>query len=138
MNTETHVRDDESGVDAEILAAVGPQDGVTYYHGGPRNLRKILPVSVTGAKGQAHYGNHLAKPHKVYLTTDPKCAALFACGYPKGSIYIVRPVGELVEDPDCVQKGLSFECEKADVVKEIRLKPSMARFIRQAVMSDEK
>lgn len=111
-------------------------ENITYYHGGPAGLRKILPSMLHGTKGQRHYGNHLVKPDKVYVTTEYNAAALYAAMHPKGSVYVVRPIGDLVADPDCVQAGLSFECDKADVIKETRLKPSEMRMIRDAIMAD--
>lgn len=109
---------------------------VKYYHGGPRGLRKILPQGVTQAVGQKHYGNNVTKADKVYITTDPIAAAMYASMHIKGSVYEVLPEGELVHDPDCFQNGLAYECDRAHVVKEIRLKPSEARGMRNIIMSD--
>lgn len=105
----------------------------TYYHGGPKGLRMILPSRFHSTRGQKHYGNHLVKEDRVYITTDPVAAAMYAAMHKKGSVYRVEPVGELVADPDCTLSGLSYECEKAKVLKETRLKPSEIKLIRAAL-----
>ena len=36
-------------------------------------------------------------PGSVYVTTDREYARLYAAGYPRGALYRVEPIGELVE-----------------------------------------
>jgi len=96
----------------------------SYFHGGPRGLRRILPPSVTGAHSSAEFGNHVVRHDRVYVTTNYTAAAMYAALQPcgKGVVYEVRPLGKLEHDPDCKDLGLSFQCESALVLKATRLK----------------
>lgn len=107
-----------------------------YYHGGPRGLRKILPACFTGTKGQSYYGNMVADPHKVYVTASWEAACMYAAQFEKGSVYEVLPIGKVEHGPDCVVPGLSFMCDRANVVKEYRLKPSETKELRKALLHD--
>ena len=104
-----------------------------YYHGGPKGLMAILPRTRTGAKGQRKYGNRVALPQKVYVTTDFHAALMYASQFKKGSVYTVHPNGEIKPDPDCTLNGLSFECDSADILNEQRIAPSTLSAIRLAL-----
>lgn len=99
-----------------------------YFHGGIGTLRVgmlILPSSETGAHTTADYGAEgVCRRDKVYLTSRENAAAIFAlmspCG--NGAVYEVEPIGTLEPDPDCSLPGLSFQCEKARVLRIIRLR----------------
>lgn len=54
---------------------------------------------------------------RVYVTTDPVAAVMYAAMHPSGgSIYRVQPEGPIVDDPDCVELGLSYECGRARIL----------------------
>jgi len=94
---------------------------VKYYHGGYGGLREgklVLPPSITGALSCADYGAHnVCRRDRVYITTGVEEARYIASKTPGGKVYEVFPIGELADDPDCSEKGLSFECVKARVVR---------------------
>lgn len=102
-----------------------------YWHGGKRGLAVgslLLPPSVTGEVPVAAYaplGQSLpANPERVYVTTDEAAALMYAVMHPsKGSVYRVRPLGELALDPDCSAPGLSWECASA-VIESVRVPSS--------------
>lgn len=101
------------------------------YHGGPKGLKEILPRTKTAVKGQEAYGNKVAKPDKVYVTSDYHAALMYASQFKKGSVYYVEPIGHLEHDEDCISVGLSFTCDAARVLKEERQPPSHLAKIRQ-------
>lgn len=112
---------------------------MNYFHGGRPGMSRgqyVLPPSITGAKGLAAYGNHIAERCRIYVTPDYTAAAMYAASLPKGEIYLVEPLGELKADPDCSQPGLSFSCERARVVKRFKLKPEQRRMIISALLED--
>ena len=81
-----------------------------YFHGGMPGLTAgdlILPGSpnfVDGCKicdahkaGESHEFDPLTKhADRVYVTTDREYARFYASKYPRGDLYSVEPVGELV------------------------------------------
>lgn len=74
-----------------------------YYHGGVPHLRdEILPPERTGIASTADYGAEgVCRPDRVYLTTVPEVALIFAAGAPSrepGWVYEVEPFGELEPD----------------------------------------
>jgi hypothetical protein len=76
-----------------------------YFHGGPPGLRgEILPPKMTGVPSTAQYGAEaVCRLDRVYLTTLPDAAVLFAAGAPSaqpGWVYEVTPFGEVEPDPD--------------------------------------
>lgn len=111
---------------------------VRYFHGGPKGRQRggfILPPNLTRAKTLANYGaGGVCRTDRVYVTTDLRAALLYAAGVPKGVIYEVKPVGELEPDPDCLEPGLSFQCESAKVVRVIKPRPNEIEMARHALM----
>lgn len=107
-----------------------------YYHGGPRGLRAILPPSKTGARSTGDYtgARHIHDQNAVYVTTDYGAAVLYACGHTKGCVYQVQP-HNLRFDPDCTEPGLSFECDRADVIARFRLKGKELKLARRALVA---
>lgn len=107
-----------------------------YYHGGVRRLKagdRILPPDQTGARSMADLDTapddmraQLARVHRtdrVYLTTDPAAARMYAAFYPGGdarrggTVYRVEPEGEIEPDPDYLpDDGGSIACPSARVV----------------------
>lgn len=96
----------------------------TYYHGGPAGRQKgafLLPPVTTGAKTTADFGAAaVCRRDRVYVTTEFNAALIFASGSRNGVVYVVEPLGTLERDPDCTQEGLSFECERARIVRVIK------------------
>lgn len=92
-----------------------------YYHGGYGGLKEggmLLPPSITGAKSCADYGaGHVCRRDKVYITTDVDVARFAATMTPNGKVYEVFPLGVLGPDPDCLEPGHSFECDRARIVR---------------------
>lgn len=54
----------------------------------------------------------------------------------KPTVYEVLPVGELVPDPDCLEPGLSWECERAEVLSSVRIDKLTVDHIRRTMMED--
>ncbi|ANN98180.1 hypothetical protein [Mycobacteroides abscessus] len=110
----------------ESRAATGD---VRYFHGGAPGLRPGAIIEPT--TGTAHLvdgcptcearrrGEPLDTddndPNLVYVTTDRDYARIYAAGYPRGALYVVEPIGELVDrsEHDPVP---SWGCPSARVV----------------------
>lgn len=109
----------------------------TYYHGGIPGLlpgQFILPPAETKQASLSDYGaGGIHRRDRVYVTTDPQAAALYAAMHPskKGVVYQVEPQGELEPDPDCREPGLSFQCDRARIVSRTKLKGKLAAKIRK-------
>lgn len=117
---------------------------MNFYHGGQAGLRVhgfILPPRESGARDTLLAAakdaglNTPARDDVVYVTTLYDAAVMFAALHPSGgAIYRVRPIGALIEDPDCKVPGESFECERAQILEVIRLKPRQRdRWLRHAL-----
>lgn len=104
------------------------------YHGGPAGLSRIIPPSKSGAQGTAKFGG-VGNPDRVYVTPDYAAALLYAAATPAPRVYVVRPVGALEHDPDCLDVGLSYECESAEVVRAIRPPRKQIARARKALVS---
>lgn len=107
-------------------------DTPTYWHGGPAGLnpgdtllpRTQLPQlppafgSVTGEQLAAldQYAEH--DPAHVYVTTDEQLAGHFAGWHARhpagGTVYEVRPDGQLTTDPDF--PAVSYRCPSATII----------------------
>lgn len=91
-----------------------------YYHGGKPGRKRgefLLPPSKTKVKSCSEYGAAgVHRRDRVYVTTNPTAALMFAAAWPGGVVYEVAPVGIVSADPDCDLPGLSFECERARVL----------------------
>jgi hypothetical protein len=84
-----------------------------YWHGGAPDLKPGDLLEPRPAEDTRHLhkgcptcearraGNQLADddndPNMVYVTTDRDYARIYAAGYPRGALYVVEPVGELVD-----------------------------------------
>ena len=98
-------------------------DRIKYYHGGVKGLSrgdKILPPCETGKSTLLEYAkeidpNGVQRGDMIYITTDKKAAKMFAMAYPFGDVYDVVPDGELENDPDCLESGLSYQCKSATI-----------------------
>ncbi|HEY4529340.1 MAG TPA: hypothetical protein VIG97_03275 [Luteimonas sp.] len=69
----------------------------------------------------------------MYLTTDRNAALLYAAAQRRGVIYEVEPIGTLEPDPDCDTPGLSWQCERARVLRVIKPKPGHLLVARRAL-----
>ena len=98
----------------------------TYWHGGRRGIQRgayILPPNITKAPSLSEFGAAgVHRKDRVYVTTIQAAALLYASGLPGGVIYECEPLGEIEADPDCTMPGLSFQCEKARVIRCIKPK----------------
>ena len=112
------------------------------YHGGPAGLKvgqRILPAGQTGARSTASYGAAgVCDPDRVYVTPDPKAAAMFASMHPSGDgrVYKVETVGQVEYDPDCQVPGLSYVCEAAVIVGRVKVKRKTLRKIQKIMLSE--
>lgn len=106
----------------------------TFWHGGPRGLRQILPSARTGKRSiAAEIAPGVCLRSMVYVTTDYNAALLYASVIENGTVYKVEPVGALEPDPDCRQPGLSYQCLAARVLCEVRPKGKHLKLARKAV-----
>lgn len=113
-----------------------------YYHGGlPWRTRGsfLLPPNFTKVRSMARLLKEEAdgvvlREDRVFVTTSREAALMFACGWRRGVIYEVEPVGDLEPDPDCSQPGLSWQCEKARVLRIIKPKPADIQAARAALI----
>jgi len=102
-----------------------------YWHGGAPGLNPgdlILPPSVTRTRHtlSAYEGKETSRagyqPTRVYLTSEYATAEVFAAMYPNGGwVYRVEPEGQLEQDPDVVEGGESWVCERARIVAVVPL-----------------
>lgn len=98
------------------------------YHGGRAGLRVgqlLLPPAITGVKPANEYADYppgVYRPDRVYLTTDPENARLFAALHPSGTadrggdVYRVEPLHGLERDHDCKIRGMSYQAPQARIV----------------------
>ena len=109
-----------------------------YWHGGPRGLKGwILPANETGAATTADYGaDKVCRRDCVYITTNRLAAQMFGSMAPaaKTSIYLVEPMEPIEPDADCAEKGLSFQCPKARILKEFPIRPAERREMMRCLL----
>ena len=110
------------------------------YHGGPAGLsagRFILPANETKVYSCSDAGvdNNPHRRDRIYLTPDPRAAEMFAAMAPSLAvrIYAVEAVGDLEPDPDCFERGLSFQGIKAEILKEKRVPKARRKKILRAL-----
>jgi rifampin ADP-ribosylating transferase len=105
-----------------------------FFHGGAPGLRLILPPIKTGAPSLADFGAGVCDPNKVYVTTSA-AAQIFAAFHHsgRGTVYRVEPLGKLEPDPDCLEPGLSYQCDAARILRATRLSHERILAIREAV-----
>lgn len=106
----------------------------TYYHAGPKGLSEILPPSVTGKRQVCASSN----PDKVYLTSSLEMAIGIASLLPDktGAVYECSPVNPS-HDPDCETVGLSFEADRASIVRVVKVKGRHLKRARSLMMAGE-
>ncbi len=112
----------------------------TYWHGGRRGIQRgsyILPPTITKAPSLSEYGAaEVHRRDRVYVTTSQAAALLYAAGVKNGVIYECDPLGELEPDPDCSIPGLSWQCEKARVIRCIKPKARDIEMARAVLLHD--
>lgn len=121
-----------------------------FFHGGYPGLRVgawLLAPSVSGQQVTTHRQNAIlgapgiARADRVYVTTERYWAEVYAALYPLkrgGWVYQVVPEGGLVEpDPDCSTPGLSWECERALIVRAWRVSGFKLSKVRRAAERGE-
>lgn len=115
--------------------------GEVYFHGGlPGRTRGsfLLPPNFTKVRSMARLLKKEAdgvvlREDRVFVTTSRDAALLYASGWRRGVIYEVEPIGLLEPDPDCSMPGLSWQCEKARVLRIIKPKPAEIGMARKAL-----
>lgn len=98
------------------------------YHGGKPGLKvgdKLLPPDQTGAQSLHLYGS-IGRNDMVYVTSDEVGARMFAAAHPSllGWLYEVQPDGDVYDDADYDEPGVSFCCRSATILRVIKLSPS--------------
>jgi rifampin ADP-ribosylating transferase len=115
---------------------------MTYFHGGYGQLKVgdlVLPPIQTKAPSLARFGGHdVCDRSKVYVCTMQEGALLYACMHPSGhgKVYEVEPIGDLQEDPDARSEGFSFSCDRARVVRVIRVKGKTIKRVQKYMLED--
>lgn len=112
---------------------------ITYWHGGPAGIPRgafLLPPVVTRARSCSDHGAAgVHRRDRVYVTTDRAAALLYAAGHRRGVLYLVEPLGTLEPDPDCTALGLSWQCEKARVLRVVKPRPDDLAVAREALLA---
>ena len=112
----------------------------TYFHGGKPGRKRgefILPPCITKSPSCSEYGAAgVHRRDRVYVTTSEHAALMFAAGWPNGAVYECEPVGVISADPDCSQPGLSFECERARVLRVIKPTNKMIDDVRRFLLEE--
>ncbi len=112
------------------------------YHGGPAGRKVgdwLLPPAQTGQRSCADApirGAEVCNRGKVYVTPSLAAAVMFASAWPEPRVYLCEPENPS-HDPDCAVEGLSFECDRARVVRVIKPKRKHIDRCRRALMSRE-
>lgn len=104
-------------------------------------MKRILPPNKTRAASTADYGAEcICRRDKVYVTNSITAAKMFAAMHPsgKGCVYVVNPIGVVEPDPDFIETegdGIkSYQCDEAEVLSVIKMRPLQIQLIQQAVM----
>lgn len=117
------------------------KDPRTFWHGGRPGVQRgafLLPPSITKSKHCGLYGaGNVHRTDRVYVTTEQAAALLYASGWPNGVIYQCEPIGTLEDDPDCWKPGLSFQCEKARVLRVIKPRSKDLQMARAVLLGKE-
>lgn len=101
---------------------------MTLYHGGPPRLKEILPPDLTGVLSTRNVdfpdeamraeAERVTRTDRVYLTSDPDEASIFAAFNPSGErgwVYEVEPVGTAEPDPDYTGPATVVHASRARV-----------------------
>lgn len=103
-----------------------PRQLCKLYHGGLPGRQRgsfLLPPVITGSASLSEFGaDGVHRRDRVYITTEMNAALLYAASVKNGVIYEVEPIGDVEPDPDCTMNGLSFQCDKARVLRVIKPK----------------
>lgn len=127
---------------ATALSSYGLSYDTKFYHGGvpyKSTGQYLLCPEVTGVLSSASFAplgfssGALARRDRVYVTTKIQDAILFSSFHPSGHgmVYECIPEGCLDDDPDCQVTAEAFECERALIVRRVRVKASTRRKLRR-------
>lgn len=101
-----------------------PEAAMTYFHGGLAGRQRgtfLLPPNITRVRSLSEFGaSAVHRRDRVYVTTAFEAALLYAASARNGMVYQVEPLGHIEADPDCDMPGLSWQCEKACVLRIIK------------------
>lgn len=114
-----------------------PKAPTAWYHGGPADIRMVLPGSETGARSVGQYGTVASyRPDRVYLVDSWAAACAFAALSPfrKAAVHLVEPIGAQEPDPDCLTAGMTIMCERARVLRSWKLSRKQRQEIARAAM----
>ncbi|PDT55073.1 hypothetical protein [Sinorhizobium americanum] len=115
---------------------------VRYFHGGFGGLtvgQFVLPPAKTKAPSTARFGAAgVCNTSKVYVCTDMDGALVYACMHysGRGKVYEVEPIGELMPDPDARVPGISFECDKARVLRVFRVPGKTIKQVQREMLRE--
>jgi hypothetical protein len=113
-----------------------------YFHGGPHGLKEgdfILPPSLTGATScsdlRLKIKNNPHRKDRVYVCSEMDAAFMFGAQAPwrDVAIYAVIPWSELEADPDCSEPGMSYQCERAKIIRVARISRKQRKQILSAL-----
>jgi hypothetical protein len=109
---------------------------IRYFHGGVPDLKVgdfIIPANESGSASTADFGaERVCRKDRIYLTSSFEAAFIFGSMHPsnRGTVYEVEPVGELKHDIDCDLPGLSFEVERAKIIKVFKIDSQTRRKVQ--------
>jgi hypothetical protein len=105
-----------------------------FWHGGSGGRKRgefLLPPTITQVPSCSEFGAAgVHRRDRVYVTTQMLAAEMFAAFQTNGVVYLCEPIGLIEPDPDCSLPGLSWQCEKARVLRVIRLSESQRQAYR--------
>jgi len=109
-----------------------------YYHGGLPGRQRgtfLLPPNITKVRSLSEYGAAAVhRRDRVYIATALEGALLYAASVRNGLIYQVEPIGPVEADPDCDLPGMSWQCEKARVLRIIKPTNQMIGMARSVLL----
>ncbi|MGY4177777.1 hypothetical protein ACVIHH_003068 [Bradyrhizobium sp. USDA 4518] len=90
-----------------------------YFHGGNAGLeigKYILPPAETNAPQNGVVPSNIRGKDHIYMVREFVKAAPWAAHHKNPVIYEVEPEGEIENDPDVDQPGLSYRSKRARIV----------------------
>jgi hypothetical protein len=118
---------------------------IRYFHGGkpglepgdliepgaPNYLDNCPICQAVKAGRSTPYEQPSQNPDRVYVTSDKPYARFYASKYPRGGLYVVEPLGELVESTE--DRFPTWHCPSARVLtvydRCVELTPSQRRVL---------
>jgi hypothetical protein len=112
-------------------------DDRRYFHGGNAGLEigdYIRSPAETGAKQNGSVPSHIRGKDHIYMVRELVKAAPWAAHHPNPIIYEVEPEGDVEDDPDVDEPGLSYRCPKAKIVAIHHVPADMLAAARKTVL----